>query len=414
MSVPVYIKNKILSIDISQKLDRSFITGVLCAVIFLLVNPFLAIFIVALISFTSNIPKWPFIIFAAIGFALFFYNRDYGVTWADSSDDVPNYILYFHSDDSLSITDIFTRFFLFPSGTEPLWHMWCWTLINVFHAGDNTFIFTYYLLLFVCLFTCFVLMSEKYFTLFAIVYIFLTPASLDALFHIWRQELALLVYLMGISLYFVKNKKAGLLLVYISPFIHLSFLYFAILFLVYCIFKNKKITSTKGRYMSFLGIVSILVSLFYLTGIAFLGSAGVSAIGDYFSGTGDSMIRMFIVVTINSVLLLSSFFLLKTDSLNSFFLMVFFPILTIMFFFPGSNAIYTRLFIAVLPLLGISFFRSYLMNFSKRLLPILIIFIFLTGSLRIYLALNVSCTQFLAHGHLFDPAMGILKCLQNI
>jgi hypothetical protein len=417
MSIPIIsntIKQRSFFKALSQTLDNQLVAGVLCVVMFLFINPFLAVFFVALISFISNVPKCVYSIFASLSFALIFYARDYGVSWAGSTDDIPNYIIYFHSNDNLSIGDIFTRFFLIPSGTEPIWHILCWVLINIFHASDSDFIFTYYLILFLFLFACFLILSKEHYTLFAVIFFFLTPASMDALFHIWRQELALLVYLIGISLQLVRNKRSGLFLIYITPLIHLSFLYFVILFSVYLYFKNKGTTNTKRKYLFFLAIVSILVSLFYITGVTLLDASGLEAVTGYSSDSGENKARIFIVVIINTCLLLLTYVYLKNDDLNKFFLVLFFPILAIIFSFPGSNAIYGRLSIAVLPMLGIYIFRCFLLNFSNKLLPFLTVIIFLTGSLRIYLAYPVFCTQFLAYCHLFDPTLGIVKSISGI
>jgi hypothetical protein len=409
-------KPYVLSFSKSQKLDYSFVSGLFCIAVFFLVNPFLAIFIIAIVSLYTDIPKWPYIISASLSFALFFYSREYGVVWAASSDDIPNYLIYFHSDDYLSINDIFLRFFSFPSGTEPLWHLLCWLLINLFNAGSNDFLFSYYWLLFVCLFTGFRYLSEKYFALFAIIFFFLTPASIDGLFHLWRQELALLIYLIGIGLAMVKRKKIGFILIYITPLFHLSFVFFVSLFFCFSFYKNKKITNTKFKYFIFLMSISALVSLFYFTGITILESTGVSAITGYFEGTTESKIRVFIVVVINAAILLYSFFKLNTDDLNKFFLVLFFPILGIMFAFPGSDSIYQRLYVAILPILGIYLFRCYLLNYPSKYLGLLILVIFLSGSVRLYFAYTtkLSCTQFLAYGHFFDPTMGFIKLLINM
>ena len=47
--------------------------------LFLLLNPFLALFLLALIALFQRVPPWAFIVPATIAFALFFYSRQYGV-----------------------------------------------------------------------------------------------------------------------------------------------------------------------------------------------------------------------------------------------------------------------------------------------------------------------------------------------
>src|SRR5687767_3487628 len=69
-------------------------TGLLTVLLFVCVNPFLALFVLAVTSFYLPVPKWIFIVMGSLAFAVFFFNREYGMDWYPgiSGDDVPHYV----------------------------------------------------------------------------------------------------------------------------------------------------------------------------------------------------------------------------------------------------------------------------------------------------------------------------------
>src|ERR1700733_6063762 len=94
--------------------------GIVCTLAFLLLNPFLALLLVGLISLRYRIPVLAFVIPAAISFTLFFYFREYGVEWyvGGSTDDVPQYLALYQSDYGIPLIEVFTRFVAQPYGHE--------------------------------------------------------------------------------------------------------------------------------------------------------------------------------------------------------------------------------------------------------------------------------------------------------
>jgi hypothetical protein len=91
--------------------------------------------------------------------------------------------------------------------------------------------------------------------------------------------------------------------------------------------------------------------------------------------------------------------------------MVLFATFGLVVAFPTATGIYLRFLIFAFPLLGLYFLRSYLLNFSRRWLLLVIVLSFVSGAIRIYrpMANDEGVAQYLAFGNPFDPLMGVLK-----
>ena len=186
------------------------LVGIISIILFLMVNPFLALFLLALVAMFHRVPTISFIIPASIAFAVFFYSREYGIEWyAGSTDDIPQYIEMYRMNHGISFSDLMLRFFDTPSGNEPLWHLPWWILKNGLDAADNTFIFLHYLVIFLMLFLALHSLSSRYLVPFVLVYFFLIPISVDGVAHIFRQELASFIFLAGVGLYLVRGQRVG-------------------------------------------------------------------------------------------------------------------------------------------------------------------------------------------------------------
>jgi hypothetical protein len=388
------------------------IAGVACVLLFLLVNPFLALFILAATSVFHRVPAIPFIISASISFAAFFYFRKYGIDFSPTSDDdIPRYLFFYSDNASLPFLDIFSRFVESPGNNEPLWHVLWWPLLNVFNGSDNTFVFAHYLAIFLALFVSFATLSRRFFVLLPFCYFFLTPSSIITVTHIWRQQLAFSIFLTGIGLYVVSRKNMGKWLIYISPLMHLSAVFFVAVFLIHEFYKKHWGSHGKRTFAILLVLVCAALPGVSLIVFDLLDSIGLERILSYLEGSGDDRLYVFVSVSVYAVLLLIVHLTLKNDDANNIFILFSFAAFSIMFAFPQSNAIYDRLLLFVSPLMGFYFFRCFMINFPARWHLPLILVIFFTGTIRMFsLALNhLGAMQFLAFGRAFDPSMGILK-----
>lgn len=385
-----------------------------CILLFLALNPFLALLVLALVNFFRRIPTAVFIVSASISFTLFFYFRDYGIDWYfNSSDDVPTYISIYRQNYSFGFVDLFTNFIEAPNGNEILWHLPWWALLKAFDASDDTFVFLHYLLLFTCLFLALHALSPRLLVPFALVYFLLTPISLDAMAHIWRQQLAFLVFLSGAGLHIVRGSRAGKWLVCASVLIHVSFVLFVALFWIYELIRRRHGFDNKLKVSLFLCAVLAIVPAVSKVAIFFLDSIGLARVMSYFEGTDADITRVYLITALYIVPMLLSFYLFKVDALNQLFLVLCFAVFSIVLALPGSNSIYDRLFMSVLPLWGLFLFRTLLANFPPGWYFAAILVSFTVGVIRLHSPTEQGegIGAFLAFGHAFDPFMGAAKML---
>jgi hypothetical protein len=388
-----------------------------CVLLFLLLNPFLALFVLAVVGFFRPVPVIPVLVFGSLSFALFFYFREYGVEWyLNSSDDVPTYITLYESGYVSSFSDLFVNFASAPNGNEFLWYLPWWLLIRVFDASDDTFVFLHYLTIFACLFIAFATLSKRHFVAFALVYFFLTPVSLDGAAHIWRQQLALSMFVTGAGLYLVRGRSIGKWLMWATPLVHFAFLFFTIILFVFLLMRRYRTFDNKLKLTLILLAAMAVMPLLARQAVFFLDSIGLARIMSYFEGYDTDVTRVYLLMTLYTVPMLAAFYLLRNDPLNQLFMLLSFTIFSIALAMPGANTIYERLLMSILPLWGLFLFRCMLENFSFRWYLPFIVVVFVTGAMRIHapLADGEGVATVLAYGHAFDPFMGAVKMLTSL
>jgi len=393
------------------------VLGLVCVLLFLAVNPFLALFFLSVVAVFRRVPTGTFIVAASIAFALFFFSRDYGIEWyLGSTDDVPDYIEIFHETYGLSFTGLFDFFLESPNGHELLWSVPVWALANLFDVSDNTFVFVHYLAIFAGVFLALSTFSKRYLVPLVLVYFFLTPISIDAVSHIWRQQMAFSVMLAGIGLYTVRKRAIGQWLIFLSPLVHISSLFFVMGFVTFKIIRANRGFDNKLKFSIALIILLAAVPVFSSLAVSYLDSLGLARVMSYLEGTDADVVRVYMLVGAYVIPMLVSFYLLRNDDTNHLLMILSLSVFTIVVGLPASNGIYDRLLMSALPFLGLYFYRCYFMNFSSRWhLPLLLV-IFYTGAMRLY---DPTLQQsgplfFIAYGHALDPFMGVVKLLVNL
>lgn len=403
------------SLGVSDSLVRGdVVSGLLCVALFTLVNPFFALFILALLAAYRPIPTSVFVVSASLSFAAFFYFRDYGVDWYyNSSDDVPIYIGVYRDLKGESLSDLFYNFFSAPNGNEPLWHFPWWLLANVLDASEDTFVFLHYLLIFLFAFLALLSLSRKYLIALALIYLLLTPISIDSIVHIWRQQLAFSMFVAGVGLHLVRGQRIGKWLVFLSPLMHLALVFFVLGFLIFQLLRNADGFNNKLKFSVALVLVMTVVPFLSSLAVTYLDSLGLARIMSYFEGTGEDATRVYLVLGIYAIPMLLAFYLLKGDDTNNLFMVLCFSVFSIVSALPAANGVYDRLLMFVVPLMGFYFFRSALINFSSRYHVLIITLVFISGMARLYLPTRdqSGTMYFLAFGNAFDPSMGLMKML---
>lgn len=383
--------------------------------LFLLLNPFLALFILALLALFQRVPPWSFILPASIAFALFFYSREFGVEWYAglADDDVPTYVIMYNSDYGISFTELMQRFLEMPNGNEPLWHLPWWALINGLDASDNTFIFLHYILIFFTLFMALYTLSSRFLVPFVLVYLFLIPISVDGLAYVWRQELACFVFLIGAGLDVARRKRIGKWIVYISPLVHLSCVFFVATFVVFQILRKRRAFDNHGKVIFFLILILLTVPATSSVAVTYLDSLGLARIMGYFEGRGTDWVRVALLIGVYALPQLLAFLTLRNDDLNRLFLVLCFAVFSIVLALPAANGIYDRLLMFTLPLVSLYLFRCLIENFAAEWRIPAIMLVFAVGVMRMQgpAETGYGAGAYLAFGHAFDPTMGVIKLL---
>jgi hypothetical protein len=392
----------------------SLLVGLLSFILFLFVNPFLALFLLALISMLHRVPALAFIVPASIAFAVFFYSREYGIDWyPGSTDDIPQYIQLYQTNQGVSLFSLLQNFAFRPSGNEPLWQVIWWTLLNGLGGSDNTFVFLHYLLNFFVLFLALRALSARYFISFALVYLFLIPISVDGLAHIFRQELSSFIFLAGVGIYLNTGRRVGKLFIYLSPLFHLSSLFWVAAFILFENLRKRGLFENRKK-ISFILLFLLLVCPIMLSiTVAILDSLGVYNIVGYFEGRGVDKIRVYLLIGAYGGVQLLAFFLLRHDDLNHLILIMCVAVYSLVIALPAANGIYDRLLMTALPLLSVYLFRCILENFHVSWRVPSITVIFSIGLMRLYASSGAGNGPgaYLAFGNAFDPSMGLIKTL---
>ena len=300
-----------------------------------------------------------------------------------------------------------------PGNNEPLWHFPFWVLLNVFNASENTFIFIHYLLIFLLLIGTLITMSPKYFIILLLGYFFLTPVSIDSIFHIWRQQLASTLFLLGSYVYLIKHKKQGLILIYISVFVHLVCLYFLGIFLFFNFLRKRNMIKKNTIFFIYALLISLSFFLLFNVALNFLASLNLDRVLMYGEDSSGFDIRLLIVLSIFIVSVAFMHIRYGNDFFNMLIVFISFVTIINSFLLPFASSIFGRLAYFTIPLIGIYFLRSFLKNLSQKWIPLLVLLIFFSGLMRIIVIINNgrASAQFLSFEHPLDPFMGLVKMI---
>lgn len=391
------------------------VAAFLSPILFLFVNPFLALFLVALISIYWNVPKLMFLVLAVPSFAMFFFSREYGIEWYPgvSGDDVPAYISLYQSNYGLTLEDLLHRFLEAPNGNEILWHAPWAALLNVFGVSDDAFVFLHYVVIFLTLFAAMRLLSRKYWISLILVYFFLTPLTVDGVAHIWRQQLSFAMFVSGVALKYQCKSRAGDWLICASPLMHVSVIFFVMGYWSFLFLQRFRVFDHKLRFAVSIGIFMTIIPVLSSSMVIILDSLGMARISAFYEDGQGSIFRVYLLLVVYALPMVSAFLLLHTDTINRLFLFLCLAVFSLVLALPGANGIYDRLLMFSLPLMGLFFYRCLICNFEKKWLAPVLFATFVIGSVRMLLpALNqIGVMAFLANGHGFDPTMGLVRLL---
>jgi hypothetical protein len=401
-----------------QALAGSLFMALLCVLLYLLINPFLATFLLAVLSLRWSVPKHVFIVMATLSFTLMFYSREYGIEWypGSSTDDIPNYLGMYASNYGLTFGELLTRFIEAPNGNEILWHAPWWFLLNYLNGSENTFIFLHYVAVFGSLFIAMRCLSRQYWIALTVVFLFLTPLSIVGMAHIWRQQMAFAVFVAGLGLQYSRGSRVGGWLMHLAFFVHVAVIFFLLAYWTFLLIRRFGGFDNKLKFTVLILVLLACVPLLSSIAVRFLDELGMARIMSYFEGYGTDVIRVYLLLFVYAAPMLGAFFWLQTDNLNRLILIMCFAVFSIVLALPAANGVYDRLLMFTLPLMSIYFYRCALVNFPARWHVPLLCLIFILGVYRLYLPTRegAGVLSFVAFGHGLDPLMGLMRLLSGV
>lgn len=403
------IENELKHIFLNK---RDIFLWIIFACFFLIFNPYLAIFLSALLS-TNRLQNNRYVFLVGIlALSLFFYFRVYGVSWAEGSeDDVLRYVYIYEKLSLSNFSEVFTNFINYPGQNEPVWSYFWWLVSGMGITGFS-FILLHYILNFTVLVLTFYILSKKNYLGALFYYLFISLNSIEIIGFLWRQQIAICIFIIGIHFFYNNRKKFGFLLILISPLIHLPSIIFTLLFIEYILFfyfqdSEKIINKIKLNVFNLILLIILFEFGFYL-----LTNSGLKSLAYDSENNAPITLKTTLSLTSYYIFFFYFYYSSKFNKFNIFISFILISIIPIFIIEPYKSTLFSR-------------YQSYIYAFAAIFISVLLskqkiihqyslmVIVFLFGIIRYYYQSNmgIGVFQYLAYGQSFDPFMGILKML---
>lgn len=386
-------------------------------ILFLIFNPFIALIISVFLPLTGKVQKLIFCLVFSLSFALLFSSREYGVEFygMEATDDAANYISIFKSYPNRSFVDLLQYFIDNPSGGEIGYHLFYKTISlffsnEYFIAWANCFVY-FFIISFV-----FSHFTTSRHSLLLLGYFFVFPISLYNVAHIWRQQFAVLLFYLGVFCFYETTfKKSGKALIYTVFLVHLSSIFYTIIFLI---FERYRRFWNISKWNILLLIISFVIfeKILFEGVITILGHLDLSKILFYAEGFSADKSQFFMLLPIYVAMALVLLWLEKGSTLFYFLLTYILICLTLPIAIPSLNSVYDRYINFSIPLIGALIARKAVLFRRKYVLIGIFLFILLVGYFRLGGELNngIGVISFIGNGKVVDPFLGIIKLFGSL
>lgn len=377
-----------------------------------IINPILVILLLTSKQIVTKKSNKIDYLFSLIFITVIFFFREYGVDWTKSaSDDSLEYIRRYNDLANIPLLEVFTRFFIRLGDLEPLWYLPWWFLKNWLNGSNNLFLFLQYLLSSVLILKLGKRLDGNNYLFLILFYLFLFPDGVYSNVHLFRAQIAFLVFSIGLT-YLDENKRIGYSLILISAFFQISTLFLSVLIIFYFQFFDQNLN--KNKLLLFCILITISLPIFFKPLVDILATNfGFSKILNYLQIEGSERIPTYIKSFIIAVFSLIYWRFGKPNSFVFASIILNFLSIGFFFMFPKAQIIYERLFIFSLPLLSLSIGKFLLEKFSSKLIFLTLIPVYLIVFVRLFLSYKnqSGVYRYLAFGELMDPFSGIIKII---
>ncbi|MBT5406807.1 MAG: hypothetical protein HOL23_04450 [Gammaproteobacteria bacterium] len=232
--------------------------------IFMLLNPLYALTITVLLSIITNrVNNVLIAVLYVLSFTLFFSNQEFIF-----HTDLGSYIDMYHRTQSENISSIFGDFLKNPNGREFLWLYYCIAIGVVTGYSTEVFVVTTYMLIFsLSAYLAFLVSESGRHNLALILFslIFFEMTFLVVGYNLWRIEVSVLLFLIGLIKYFsFQSKYISRVMIYSTAFIHISIIPIIGLFELYVFFIKRNDRQELINTSLFIKFILFVVGAIYV------------------------------------------------------------------------------------------------------------------------------------------------------
>lgn len=405
------IRNSRCNAQDFSNMMRERYTLMFVVIMFLIINPVISLILsLLLVGKDKVLVRWVAIFFG-FSISLFLFKKEYGAQLtATAFDDVASYIYMYDRSAYYSLFDyVFIGRDMYFVGSEPIFRLYLWALKNLFLISDDFFV---YLTCFVIVFSlmyAFRLMDERRYLYYFVLYLFASQAGIVLVSSIWRQQLALVLILLGFTLYVRGDKMKGFGFLFMAPLVHVSSVFILLYFVLLEGLERVWVFDRKSFFVFSLILIAIISPLLMVFGSSILFQSGADRLDLYMTGTGDDRRIAFITVLVIGALYLVPALFYQIHKLYLYFVYVFIGGISFMMVYPSANGVFDRIMMYSRPFIGVYLFEfisnKYGANAGKS-------FAFCVLFFGIYwIDSSNQVLRLLGKGNFFNPVAGIIYML---
>lgn len=340
---------------------------------FLTLNPYLALFLMSMLTLFVKAPSKAHLLFVGVSLATFYASREIGVTWATGADDVTHYVQLFLDDQQNGLTAIFARFASSPNNNEVLYFGSQWVVGKIVGADRSTYVFMTYAAQLALLCTIAWKVSKPYALVFVFLFFFGIGDPHPSLLHLWRANIGMLVFLLGVVIFSEGRTRAGRVIMFAAMGFHISLVAFIAIFELY-----HALRKTSGFFVT-VGLGALIVYLSANVIVIVIESTLPGIIISYFVGS-ESFTRNATQMLVVIILLVANY-VWDLSPASRFLTFMFAIHLVLQIVFNQYPPLITRLGQVAVPMIAVPIFEI-LSKQSRYVVAVALFALFLRGANR--------------------------------
>jgi hypothetical protein len=318
----------------------------------LFINPFYVLVILFILNnfiyLRTNLINLPI----SISLSLFFMNRELGVTWGNSLDDVPTYVIRFYQYGSYEIENIYISYLNDGISFEPIYIIFIYIVYALTQSAVIFIFLNYFAIFYLSIRLTNMIDKKNQYTV--LLWFWFSIMNFGMEFHIWRHQIALILSLISLYKILEHENRRYILILVLSIFIHYSVSIFLLAYILYSYVgiewfrKRDKIIKIM---FSILLVIPIVLVADILALLVFSYQINEHVDIGYFS-------RNFYILGI-FVLIMGVFVNRRANDFDNILLISLFMCMYLMITFNNVTSMYTRYLLTSIPLMSLCLYRLF-------------------------------------------------------